>query len=115
MTQPPTTPEAIVTDAMIEAGVRAWENDPEAGWADDSDMVVAIYTAMLAASPNPEASEIMPVAWRWRFVYPNRVGRWTLRSTPIEPYGATTGLASVEVEPLYTREALSLKGEREGG
>jgi hypothetical protein len=61
LTQPPPTPKAIVTDAMLDAGLVAAGS---ARYWVSEERLTAIYTAMHAASPNPEASEIMREAWQ---------------------------------------------------
>jgi hypothetical protein len=59
-----------------------------------------------------ENEMLEPVAWRWRYVYPDRVGHWTVRQTPVKPFPARPGFAACEVEPLYTADKLESLSER---
>lgn len=42
-----------------------------------------------------------PVAWRWRYVYPDGPGFWTVRQSPAVSSPSSPGFAAVEAEPLY--------------
>lgn len=64
-------------------------------------MMVAAYMAGAASSRPPVDGDVRPVAWRYRYIYPDRIGHWTVRQSPIKPYDATPYLAACEVEPLY--------------
>jgi hypothetical protein len=50
----------------------------------------------------PEGEEAQPIAWRWRYMYPDRGDRdWRVRQTPIEPCEPSAALVGIEVQPLY--------------
>lgn len=75
-------------------------------WFADSLLRAADHLERLALSPPPvveEAGESQPVAWRWRYMYPegNPAGNWIARQRPIAAAPPSEGFVGVEVEPLY--------------
>lgn len=42
-----------------------------------------------------------PVAWRYRYLHPNRENRWIVRQSPIAPSDCSPGFVGIEVEPLF--------------
>lgn len=49
--------------------------------------------------------DVVPVAWRWRYVDPRGPRHWVVRQSPLESHDAAPGYCALEVEPLYTRAA----------
>lgn len=69
-----------------------------AGWNDVEAITKAAIRAMLDG--------VEPVAWKWRYVRKSGPSGWLVRQTPIQATVGTDRFAAVEVEALYSLDAL---------
>lgn len=55
----------------------------------------------LSTPQSVEVGDIVPVAWRWRYVHPGKP-KWYHTSEPRASSAASPGFVAVEAEPLYS-------------